>query len=131
MTAWAHLLNAQHIDAVLAHLRANLTKWGAAREAERGAARDAAWGAARGAARDAAWEAAWGAAREAAQDALLALVAYDDLGWTLGPPAPVLHDLYDIGKDPRLILLLPMAYAMTPDTEPAGSRHTTGNAQGE
>ena len=76
-TAWAHLPNAQHIDAVLADARKRPGAWDAARDAAWGAAwdaaRPAAWGAAgdavRDAVRDAAWGAAWAAVWGAAGDA--------------------------------------------------------------
>ena len=60
-TAWAHLPNAKHIDAVLADVKARPEVWTTARTAARDAAGDAAW--------DAAWRAAWDAARDAARDA--------------------------------------------------------------
>ena len=74
-TAWAHLPNAQHIDAVLADARKRPGAWGAAQRAAWGAARDAAWGAAR----DAAWDAARVAARDAAWDAAR-VAAWDAAG---------------------------------------------------
>ena len=80
-TAWAHLPNARHIDAVLADVRERPEAWTTARgaawdaawaaagDAVRGAAWTAAWDEARGAAWDAAWDAAQRAARDAARDA--------------------------------------------------------------
>ena len=77
-TAWAHLLNAQHIDWVLADLKARLAVWDAAalnaawhaaQNAAWHAAQNAAWHAAQNAARNAAWDAARGTARAAARAA--------------------------------------------------------------
>ena len=65
-TAWAHLPNARHIDAVLADVRKRPEAWAAVWTAAWDAARDAAWAAAWAAARDAAWAAARGAVRDAA-----------------------------------------------------------------
>ena len=98
MNLWDNLPNAAHIDRVLASVKANPQAWGAALDAARGAAwdaargaaldaaRGAAWDAALGAARDAAWDAAWGAAWYAARDALIALVAWDDCAGYLSTP---------------------------------------------
>ena len=85
-TAWSHLPNATHIDAVVAAVgyAAQDAAWGAAQDAARGAARvaawEAAWVAARDAARGAAWDAARDAARGAARGAVSALVAWDECG---------------------------------------------------
>ena len=84
-TAWAHLPNAQHIDAVLADARKRPGAWGAAQRAAWGAA----WGAARDAAGDAAWVAARVAARDAAWDAarVAARGAAWDAAWDAGRDA--------------------------------------------
>ena len=84
---WAHLPNAQHIDAVLADVKARPEVWTTVWDAARTAARDAAWGAAGAAAWDAArdaaqravWDAAWDAARDAAWGA--AWDAARDAAW--------------------------------------------------
>ena len=119
-TAWAHLPNARHIDAVLADVKARPEVWAAAgyaarsaawdavwasaRHAAWGAARDAAWGAARDAARDAAWGAAW--------DAIPALIAWDSAADLLDLPADALRVLIDVAAPPvchQAALLLPWA----------------------
>ena len=131
-TAWAHLPNAKHIDAVLADARkrpgawdaartaawraARTAAWDAARTAARGAARtaawraawDAAWGAARNAARDAAWD----AARDAAWDAVAALIAWDSTADLLECTPDVLRAMIDLAEPPvchQAALLLPYA----------------------
>jgi len=68
-TAWAHLPNAKHIDAVLADVKARPEAWTTARGAAGVTAWDAAWAAAGDAAQDAARDVAQGAARDAARDA--------------------------------------------------------------
>ena len=125
---WAHLPNAQHIDAVLADARkrpgawnaawdaawdaawraawnaARRAAWDAARDAARGAAWDAAWDAARGAAWRAAWRAAWGvardAARTAARDAIAALVTWDSSADLLECTPDVLRTMIDLAEPP-------------------------------
>ena len=116
-TAWAHLPNARHIDAVLAHAKQHPDKWAAAYDstwpAARGAARGAAWGAAQDAARDAAWDAAWDAARDAAlhaarvtaRDACRALIAWDDAGDLLAMPVDAVRLLAECGHHPAVLLL--------------------------
>ena len=66
-TAWSHLPNAKYIDLILADLKINTGKWGAAY--------DAAWGAARDAARNAAWVAARVAAPDGMPRVLLATLS--------------------------------------------------------
>ena len=126
MTAWAHLPNARHIDAVLAHAKAHPERWTAS-DAARDAARDAAWVAARAAtwvaARDSAWDAAlgaawdaardaaWVAARGAARDACLALIAWDDAGQLMDMPVDAVRTLAAAGHHPA-VLLLPARLAM-------------------
>ena len=130
-TAWAHLPNAQHIDWVLADLKARPAVWGAtwaaSRAATRNAARHAAWDAARNAARNAAWnaarnaawnaarnaarDAAWDVARDAAWDAIRALVAYDDCGPLLDCPLEHLQCLYRLNPHPSFLLLQPAVIA--------------------
>jgi hypothetical protein len=130
MTAWAHLPNAKHIDRILASLKANPEKWGAARGAAWGAAQDAAWGAAQdaawGAARAPAWgEAygaaqgeAYGAARGAARGAMAALVAWDDCAYLLESDVDALRIYAALGV-PAAILLLPAVIAMKTEKEMA------------
>ena len=123
-TAWAHLPNAKHIDAVLADARKRPWAWGAAQRAAWGAARaaawDAAWGAARGAARDAVWDAAWAAARgavrdaawAAAGDAIRAIIAWDSAADLLECTPDVLRAMIDLAEPPvchQAALLLPSA----------------------
>jgi hypothetical protein len=124
MTAWAHLVNAAHIDRILAHSKANPNAWVAARDAAwdaargavwdavrvaaRVAARDAARDAARGAALDAVWVAARAAARGAVWDAITALIAWDDCAYMLDMPADALKVLIAVGNQ-QAILLAPAA----------------------
>ena len=99
-TAWAHLPNAQHIDAVLADVRARPEAWVAARDV----ARDAAWYAAR----DAVWSAAQGVAR----DVLYALIAWDSAADLLDCTPDVLRTMNDLAEPPvchQAALLLPYA----------------------
>ena len=118
---WAHLPNARHIDAVLAHAKQHPDKWRAAFHAARVAAQDAAHDAARGAARgaawvdalaatwdaarDAAWDAARGAALGAALDACYALIAWDDAGDLLAMPVDAVRLLAECGHHPAALLL--------------------------
>ena len=95
-TAWAHLPNAQHIDAVLADARKRPEVWGAARRA--------AWDAARTAART--------AARDAARDAIAALVTWDSSADLLDCTPDVLRVMIDLAEPPvchQAALLLPSA----------------------
>ena len=123
-TAWAHLPNARHIDAVLADARKRPGAWNAAWDAAWGAAGvtawDAAWGAVRTAARraawGAAWDAAWGAAqraaRGAARDAIAALVTWDSSADLLDCTPDVLRTMIDLAEPPvchQAALLLPYA----------------------
>ena len=115
-TAWAHLPNAKHIDAVLADARKRPGAWDAARTTARiapwDAAWDAAWTAAWTAARDAAWDAAWGAARDAARDAIAALIAWDSSADLLECTPDVLRAMIDLAEPPvrhQAALLLPSA----------------------
>ena len=105
---WAHLPNAQHIDAVLADVKARPEVWDAAWRA----ARTAAWGAARAAAWDAAWDAAWRAAWDAAWDAITALVTWDSSADLLDCTPDVLRAMIDLAEPPvchQAALLLPYA----------------------
>ena len=119
-TAWAHLPNAQHIDAVLADARKRPGAWDAARTAARDAAwdaaRDAAWDAAWDAAQCAAWGAAWGAAWDAARSvawhAIHALIAWDSSADLLECTPDVLRAMVDLAEPPvchQAALLLPYA----------------------
>ena len=91
-TAWARLPNAEHIDRVLAHLKAHPDRWSAAW--------DAAWDAARGA--------AWGAAR----GAILALVAWDDCAYILDLPSGAVRLMCAVNNH-KAILLYPAVLAMS------------------
>ena len=111
-TAWAHLPNAKHIDAVLADARKRPGAWDAARTAARTAAWGAAWGAARTAAWRAARTAAWDAARTAARDAIAALVTWDSSADLLDCTPDVLRTMIDLAEPPvchQAVLLLPSA----------------------
>ncbi len=123
-TAWAHLPNAHHIDAVLADVKARLEVWKAAGYAAWGAAGKAARSAARDAARDAAWDAAGyaarsavgyaarSAARDAAWDAILALIAWDSAADLLDLSPAALRVLIDVAAPPvchQAVMLLPWA----------------------
>ena len=125
-TAWAHLPNARHIDAVLADARKRPGAWTAAWRAARTAARTAAWAAAR----DAAWDAAWGAARDAARDAaqraawdatwgaIAALVTWDSSADLLDCTPDVLRAMIDLAEPPvchQAALLLPYAIVRSSD----------------
>ena len=137
-TAWAHLPNAKHIDAVLADVKARPEVWttarGAGRDAARGAGRGAAWDAAweaawvavrvavRVAARYAVWNAAWDAARDAAWDAardvLYALIAWDSSADLLECTPDVLRAMIDLAEPPvchQAALLLPYAIVRSSD----------------
>ena len=119
MTAWAHLPNARHIDAVLAHAEAHPerweTAWVAAWDAAWGTARDAAWAASRDAARAAARAAC--AAHVARHSALgaygacAALIAWDDAGLLMDMPVDAVRTLAAAGHHPA-ILLMPARLAM-------------------
>jgi hypothetical protein len=131
-TAWAHLPNAQHIDAVLADVKARPEVWTTARDVAwttaRSAVQDAAWdavraaawatarGAVRDAVRDAVWGAVWGAAWDAARDAawgaLAALIAWDSSADLLECTPDVLRTMIDLAEPPvchQAVLLLPYA----------------------
>ncbi len=85
---WAHLPNAQHIDAVLADARKRPGAW------------------------DAAWGAAWDAARPAAWDAVAALVTWDSSADLLDCTPDVLRAMIDLAEPPvchQAALLLPYA----------------------
>ena len=127
-TAWAHLPNAKHIDAVLADVKARpeawdaarVTAWGAARDAAQRAAWDAARRAARTAARTAARDAAWGAARRAAWDALAALIAWDSSADLLDCTPDVLRTMIDLAEPPvchQAVLLLTYAIVRSADKQ--------------
>ena len=84
MTAWAHLPNAKHIDAVLADARKRPGAWNAAG----GAAGDAAWG------------------------AIAALVTWDSSADLLDCTPDVLRTMIDLAEPPvchQAALLLPYA----------------------
>jgi len=101
-TAWSHLPNATHIDAVVAAARV------AARGAAQGAAWDAAQDAARDAARRAAQGAAQGAARGAAWGAVSALVAWDECGVYMSRDvsAEFMRHLLEVNPDLHAVRLL-------------------------
>ena len=87
-TAWAHLPNAKHIDAVLADARKRPGAWDAAQRA--------------------AWDAAWDAVR----DAIAALVTWDSSADLLDCTPDVLRTMIDLAEPPvchQAALLLPSA----------------------
>ena len=94
-TKWADFPNAQYIDRIIAHLKANPKKW----DATYNAARDAAWDAARDAARDAAW------------GAILALMAWDDCAYLLDQKPEHVKIIALLGHH-AAILLEPAVIAM-------------------
>ena len=133
-TAWAHLPNAKHIDAVLADVKARPEAWAAARDAVWGAvwgaalgvvweaARDAAWDAVQDATRDAARAAVRDAARSAAWavmgDCVAALIAWDDSADLLECTPDVLRAMIDLAEPPvchQAVLLLPYAIVRSSD----------------
>ena len=122
-TKWAHLLNAAHIDRVLASSKANPTHWNSRAwgTTEWSAAWDAAWHDMNIRHRQAAWDASWAewdaswffalpAGRQAARDAILALIAYDDCAYMLESDPGELAILAKFG-DNRAMLLLPACKA--------------------
>ena len=107
-TAWAHLPNAQHIDAVLADVKARPEVWTTARDA----AWDAAWRAAGDAVRDAVRDAVWDAAWAAAWGALVVLIAWDSSADLLECTPDVLRTMIYLAEPPvchQAALLLPYA----------------------
>ena len=129
--AWDTLPNAKYIDRLLAAVRANPQAFAdnatrvAARNATQAAARataaraatreatraTATQAAAREAARAAPKAAVWEAALGAVLDAVLALIAYDDLGALFDRPLTDAEALEALGDD-RVLLLLPVLRAM-------------------
>ena len=128
MTAWAHLLNAEHIDHVLAVLEhnapiatpyiawrmANTKKWEVAREASK----DVIYRTGKGEIWNDAWAATGDASRrpvgeendlaeDAAEDAIMALIAYDEAGEQISRPPEVLNGLYQLTGHPMFLLLQP------------------------
>ena len=111
-TAWAHLPNAKHIDAVLADVNTRPEVWKAAWDAARQAALDAARPAALDAARQAARAAAWAATWDAVWDVIRALVAWDLSADLVDLPPDVLRTMADLAPEPvnhQAVLLLPWA----------------------
>ena len=115
-TAWAHLPNAKHIDAVLADVKARPEVWTTARDVAWTAAWTAAWDAVRAAVWDAAWDAVrgavWGAVWDAAWGALAALIAWDSSADLLECTPDVLRTMIDLAEPHvchQAALLLPYA----------------------
>jgi hypothetical protein len=109
-TAWAHLPNAKHIDAVLADVRKRPEAWEVAWntvQAEAGyVAQNAAW--------YAAWTVARDAARYTARDVITALIAWDSAADLLECTPDVLRAMIDLAEPPvchQAALLLPYAIA--------------------
>ena len=102
-TKWADFPNAQYIDRIIAHLKANPKKWDATYNAARDAAWDAAW--------DAAYDAAWVAAGVAARGAILALIVWDDCAYLLDQKPEHVKIIALLGHEAS-ILLEPAVIAM-------------------
>ena len=120
MTAWAHLLNAKHIDRILADVKKNPKKWGDTYDAVRDAAWRAAWSDAYDDARDAAaWTAAWGTAEMQQLDSawnpsygvIFALIVYDDCAYLLDEKPEDVQMLGLLGNQ-AAILLYPACVAL-------------------
>ena len=113
-TAWAHLPNAKHIDAVLADVQKRPEAWTTAWTAARDAAWEAAWGVVWHAARAPAWTVARDAARYTARDVITALIAWDSAADLLECTPDVLRAMIDLAEPPvchQAALLLPYAIA--------------------
>ena len=123
-TAWAHLPNAAHIDAVLADVKVRpevwIGAWGIAKTPIRSQVINAALDRVIEAGRYDVWVAArrtasaaiWGQAKIPARDALLALLAWDDSAALLDQPPEVLRAMADLADAPvchQAALLLPYA----------------------
>ena len=110
MNTWDDLPNAKHIDWVLADVKRNPPKWGAAYAAARVAAWDAAYDVAYdvayAAARGAAWGPVWGPVWGAAWGACAALVAWDYAGDILSMKPDAVRLLASAG-DHAAVLMLP------------------------
>ena len=130
MSAWSHLPNAAHIDAVLKDVKARPDVWAAAEAAVWGAV----WSAVRGVAQSAArrttqtalrtegWGILWGsvqdtssdAARGAARDAIRALIAWDESAALLDLTPDALRTIIDVADGDvkhQAVLLLPAVIA--------------------
>lgn len=124
---WSSLLNAHHIDWVIASLKDNPelwdTAWGAVRPATSYEGSHAAYNSAYDAARYAAGHAAYDAGRltayleagkaihyVAAVDAILALIAYDDCDQYLSMSYEELPIWAALSEHPAATLLVPMVY---------------------
>ena len=130
MSAWSHLPNAAHIDAVLEDVRARPEVWAAAGEATWGAA----WSAVRGVAQSAArrttqtalrtevWGILWrsvqgtssDAARGAARDTIHALISWDESTALLDLTPDALRTIIDVADGDvkhQAVLLLPAVIA--------------------
>ena len=116
-TAWAHLPNARHIDAVLAHAKAHPGRW---RGDGVGTSWPDAWDALLDAARGAVWDAlqysAWAASSNTSwvtiRGACLALFAVDDAGLLMDMPVDAVRTLAAAGHPPA-VLILPARLAMS------------------
>ena len=91
--AWDNLPNAKHIDWVLADVKRNPQKWGAA------------WDVARDAARDAALDAVWGRVWIAAWGACTALIAWDYAGDILSMEPAAVRLLASAGDHAAVLML--------------------------
>ena len=127
-TAWAHLPNAKHIDAVLAYTSTSKPVWGTSWDIVWGPVRDLAWSAAlfavaaqaRTTTHETAWTLTWRvkrrteqiAARSVAWHAINALIAWDSSADLLDCTPDVLRAMIDLAEPPvrhQAALLLPYA----------------------
>jgi hypothetical protein len=115
-SAWAHLPNAARIDAVLEHVRQHPQKWTGAWRATRdslpNSTLDILWDEVRNKTRHATLLVSSHAAWSASRTALLALIAYDDLGHLLDGTTPLDGVRRALKTDNRAVLLLPALIAM-------------------
>ena len=126
MSAWSHLPNAAHIDAVLAGVRARPEAWGAAQPAWSPVARYEAWDAACytphrvtwGVVGDAVWPEIQGislsAARDTAWDAICTLTAWPESAAMLDLTPDALRTIIDVADGDvkhQAVLLLPAVIA--------------------
>ena len=115
MSRWSYLLNADHINRVIASTKASPDEWSKVKTAQWEVARDPAWNilieqrqwaVMEVIAQAAGWSVAQPLAQAAGYDAILALIAYDDCAYMLDSDPSELAILAKLG-DHRAILLLP------------------------
>ena len=126
MTAWAHLPNAAHIDAILEDAQVRPKVWGKVWNAVWPTARVEAWAATRAAvhiagryevwyaARNASWDAGWDVARDAVWSPVCTLIAWDDSAAMLDLTPDALRTIIstcDGDVKHQAVLLLPTVIA--------------------